>query len=73
MATDLIMKTFGYASLEQDHKNVIVENDMASLKYDTESLSKVRELKNKYFTVQDCIISAYMRDIENDINRKLNG
>jgi hypothetical protein len=73
MATDLITKTFGYASLEQHHKNVIIENDMASLKYDTDSLAKVRELKHKYFTVSECIISAYMRDIENDINSKLNG
>jgi len=73
MSTDLIKKSFGYASLEQHHKNVIDENDMASLKYNTESLVKIQELKNKYFTASECIISAYMRDIENNINRKLNG
>lgn len=64
-----ILQSFGYTELLKAYPEYVSEHGLDTLDYDTESLVKIRELKNATLAINTYMISAYLRDIENEITK----
>lgn len=67
-----IQHTYGYRELIEYYPEVVKNEHLDTLVYDTDSLDRVKKLKNKYFIISEFVICAYLRDIEKDIANKIN-
>lgn len=64
-----IRETFGYTEMLKTHLEYITEHGLESLDYDVLSLEKIRRLKSDTLTLDTYMLSAYLRDIENEITK----